>query len=222
MLAEKRDKEIWSEDPQNSRWSRDKSKYGFRMLEQMGWREGKGLGLNEDGDTKHVKISKKKDNHGVGNKRGRDADWIERQDAFDQMLADLNAAQSQAPLSKSSPTDSQDKKTLADNAAQAKKIVYKKFLRSKDLSAQTSEDLDCVFGRKRRKKSNKTACEDILLPSEEESRSSCTHGVVTTTNNQSVQEYFSLKMAALKEAKNEEQTGKTAKRTSKKGRERRK
>lgn len=42
----------------------DKSKYGFRMLQQMGWKEGKGLGANEDGDTTHVRISKKQDNSG--------------------------------------------------------------------------------------------------------------------------------------------------------------
>ena len=43
----------------------DKSKYGYRMLEQMGWKEGKGLGLKEDGSTEHVKIHKKPDNSGM-------------------------------------------------------------------------------------------------------------------------------------------------------------
>ena len=31
---------------------------------------------------------------------------------------------------------------------------YRKFLKSKDLSVHSSEDLDCVLGRKRRKTSN--------------------------------------------------------------------
>lgn len=30
---------------------------------------------------------------GLGGKRGRDDDWIEQQDAFDQILAELNAKQ---------------------------------------------------------------------------------------------------------------------------------
>ncbi len=42
----------------------DKSKYGFRMLEQMGWQEGKGLGVKEDGGTQHVKVSKRVDHSG--------------------------------------------------------------------------------------------------------------------------------------------------------------
>ena len=33
---------------------------------------------------------------------------------------------------------------------------YKKFLKSKDLSVQSSEDLDCVLARKRRKVSTET------------------------------------------------------------------
>ena len=34
------------------------------MLQQMGWEEGKGLGAKEDGNTTHVRISRKKDNSG--------------------------------------------------------------------------------------------------------------------------------------------------------------
>ena len=35
------------------------------MLEKMGWIDGKGLGINEDGKKEHIKIQKKDNNLGM-------------------------------------------------------------------------------------------------------------------------------------------------------------
>ena len=42
----------------------DKSKYGYRMLQRMGWEEGKGLGSKEEGPREHIKVKVKRDNQG--------------------------------------------------------------------------------------------------------------------------------------------------------------
>jgi len=43
----------------------DETKVGQRLLEKMGWRKGKALGLKEDGSKEHVKVSTKSDRKGV-------------------------------------------------------------------------------------------------------------------------------------------------------------
>ena len=80
------------------------------MLERMGWSEGRGLGVNEDGQENPVKLQLKKDSSGgcvclsggvsvcvflsgLGAKKTRDDDWIAQQDSFDQVLSDLNEIQ---------------------------------------------------------------------------------------------------------------------------------
>ena len=43
----------------------DKERYGYQMLEKMGWADGKGLGKHKSGSTSHVKIKKRKQNLGI-------------------------------------------------------------------------------------------------------------------------------------------------------------
>lgn len=42
----------------------DSNKFGQKMLEKMGWTSGKGLGVNEQGITEHVRVSFKNDTGG--------------------------------------------------------------------------------------------------------------------------------------------------------------
>lgn len=53
-------------DTRNQRWAEDKTNFGYRMLAKMGWKEGKGLGLNEDGITTHIRPKRKGSNQGIG------------------------------------------------------------------------------------------------------------------------------------------------------------
>jgi hypothetical protein len=53
-----------SVDPQNKFWANDKSRFGHKMLEKMGWAQGKGLGKNEQGNPEYVKAQKMNDKEG--------------------------------------------------------------------------------------------------------------------------------------------------------------
>ena len=67
-LAGTKVKQRFGLDPRNTSWSNDKSRFGHRYLESMGWAPGKGLGLVEHATTTHVKVSVKDDTVGLGAK----------------------------------------------------------------------------------------------------------------------------------------------------------
>lgn len=52
-------------DPNGTKWASDTSRFGYKMLAKMGWSDGKGLGVNEQGDTTFVKQEKRFENLGV-------------------------------------------------------------------------------------------------------------------------------------------------------------
>ncbi|KAI8852172.1 hypothetical protein BC829DRAFT_360675 [Chytridium lagenaria] len=58
-LAGRREKQRISADPQNNKWAKDTEKAGYKMLQAMGWSDGKGLGKNEDGMASHLKVQLK-------------------------------------------------------------------------------------------------------------------------------------------------------------------
>ena len=53
---------------QNQAWSKNRNKFGFKLLQKMGWKEGKGMGKNEDGIATHVRATRKYKDLGIGAK----------------------------------------------------------------------------------------------------------------------------------------------------------
>ncbi|KAJ2743034.1 hypothetical protein GGI20_004048 [Coemansia sp. BCRC 34301] len=90
-LSEQKERMIFSADPRNTTWSSDKGRFGFKMLEKMGWSEGKGLGANEDGMKEHVKIKLKTNNFGIGADKKNIRNWLENADGFSELLSRLNS-----------------------------------------------------------------------------------------------------------------------------------
>eukprot|EP01112_Ceratiomyxa_fruticulosa_P024157 TRINITY_DN966_c0_g2_i1.p1 TRINITY_DN966_c0_g2~~TRINITY_DN966_c0_g2_i1.p1 ORF type:complete len:113 (-),score=15.58 TRINITY_DN966_c0_g2_i1:42-380(-) len=83
-------KEKYSMDPNNIRWSSDKSKFGYQMLLKMGWKEGGGLGADGSGSPNFVTVSKKDDNLGVGAKHNSSDNWLEDSASYQSILEELN------------------------------------------------------------------------------------------------------------------------------------
>jgi hypothetical protein len=53
-------------DTLNKQWKDDKSGFGFKMLQKMGWKENTGLGKDEAGDVNYIHIKKREEALGLG------------------------------------------------------------------------------------------------------------------------------------------------------------
>ncbi|KAJ2390898.1 hypothetical protein GGI23_005532 [Coemansia sp. RSA 2559] len=120
-LAEPKKREILAADPRNTNWSGDKGRFGFRMLEKMGWSEGKGLGAQEDGMREHVKIKLKTNSFGVGADKKNIRNWLANADGFSELLDRLNSGNATPTEEASSPSVSvtESAPTTIDGASNA-------------------------------------------------------------------------------------------------------
>jgi len=201
MLAEPRSRQKWSADPRNTTWSNDKSKFGYQLMTKMGWSEGKGLGANLSGETKHIAARKKKGQHGVGATAGTDDNWIAHQDDFNALLGALNQG---LPCPEAPADDAISRKIASLESTvkrSSKKIMYKKYVQGKDLSRASANDLASIFGQR-----NKSAPSTPQLSGDEDgnendeiSDSDPDQGMKTITSNMDMNEYFAIKMEAYKE-----------------------
>ena len=78
----------------------DRRSAGFRLLERMGWREGRGLGAQEQGITSHIRVKRPREGEGVGQREAdaRAQDWTRQAAAFDRVLSGLRAHSSRDDL----------------------------------------------------------------------------------------------------------------------------
>ncbi|KAM7173736.1 PIN2/TERF1-interacting telomerase inhibitor 1 isoform 2-T2 [Macrochelys suwanniensis] len=175
------------------------------MLEKMGWSKGKGLGVQEQGSTEHIKVQVKNNTLGLGAAINYEDNWIAHQDDFNQLLAELNNCHGQGE----SEPSSEEKKTFSleeKSRSSRKRVHYMKFAKGKDLSSRSEDDLSCIFGKRQ---STKTEEDNTCADSPEEDRKE-DHGLPnpvdpsnTVTSTMTVQEYFAKRMAKLKKFQNE-------------------
>ncbi|KAK4516592.1 uncharacterized protein ATC70_011567 [Mucor velutinosus] len=167
-LAGQKEKQRISQDPNNLFWSKDESKFGFRMLQKMGWAPGKGLGVKEDGKKEHVKIKLKDNTLGVGATKKNIDNWLGNTDAFSRLLADLNS-QTASEASSVNASDAEESADTADKEEQdeteektkkskkeKKSKKNKKEKKSKKRSRDDDEGEEDVDSEKKNKKSKKS------------------------------------------------------------------
>uniref|UniRef100_A0A8D1BUG1 G-patch domain-containing protein n=1 Tax=Sus scrofa TaxID=9823 RepID=A0A8D1BUG1_PIG len=184
-----RRKQKWAVDPRNTAWSNDDSKFGQRMLEKMGWSKGKGLGAQEQGATDHIKVQVKNNHLGLGATINNEDNWIAHQDDFNQLLAALNTCHGQETTDSS---DNKEKKSFSleeKSKISKNRVHYMKFTKGKDLSSRSKTDLDCIFGKRQKKKTP----EETSSPATPEGTET-----TTTTSAFTIHEYFAKRMAERK------------------------
>lgn len=198
-LAEPRRRQKWTLNPRGNLWANDTDKFGQKLMEKMGWEQGKGLGANQDGMVDPIKLRHKDNSKGIGFE-GHDDTWLAHQEDFQAVLAALNAEHT-----KDGGEDSDDvkQKSLEETSKVSRKRVhYQKFTRGKDLANYSTDDLGCILGtksdkmKKKKKKKDTEATEEKTEVSEVGSQEK-SHGLVVIQGG-SYQEYFAKKMAELK------------------------
>ncbi|XP_058449930.1 G patch domain-containing protein 4 [Malaya genurostris] len=172
----------------------DSTNFGVRMLEKLGWSEGKGLGKKEDGMAAPILPKLKQDSEGFGYAGEKDNHWTQHDQDFNQLLKSLNGedgtTEDQGELARIKSLEEKSKNSRA-------RVHYKKFTRGKDLSRASAKDLANIFGKRslNEVKLQTSELETDKKPSNiSESEETNMLGLTTINASMSLQEYFKSKM----------------------------
>ncbi|KAF8937316.1 PIN2/TERF1-interacting telomerase inhibitor 1 [Haplosporangium gracile] len=163
LKAVRHAKQRLAPDPRNLHWANDTSKFGFKMMEKMGWSQGKGLGAKEDGVQEHVKVRLKENHLGVGATKKSSDNWLGNTDAFSRLLADLNERVEQD--SKDNSTDNskensdddekKDSSSNSDSNSDSKEKKSKKESKEKKAKKESKEKKSKKEGKEKKEKKDK-------------------------------------------------------------------
>lgn len=196
MLADKKKRQRIAPDPQNQFWSKSKDKFGYKLLQKMGWEEGKGLGLNEDGSLHHLKVKIKKDQRGLGCVNDYDNTWIKHADGFDSLLKSLKVDQGTVEKTekKKSRKEKKERKEGKDKKSKRKE-------KSKREEVAEEKSFEVSKHTKKEKKSKKEKHEkDSRKEKEKKEKKSGTSGLCSRMkhrNSKNVKSYSQSDLNAI-------------------------
>jgi Pin2-interacting protein X1 len=206
-------------DTQNASWQNTKqTTFAYKMMQKMGWSEGKGLGKLEDGINTHVRVQKREGSLGLGAARDRDgsAGWSSTAVSFSAVLANLNKAYKPAKSKKdkkkkkksSSSSSTEADAVVGDSAAVAAdgisggkaKVCQSRARRvkAKDIRTFSSADLKAILGQ--------SSSAAVAYPVVSAYSSSSTTAVTSTTTVTSSSSSSSGKRKRDKETDSSEET----------------
>jgi Pin2-interacting protein X1 len=154
-------------DHRNADWANDTSSFGQKMLLKMGWKQGNGLGKNQQGTSTNLRAVRREENLGIGAKTDLlgDEGFSVTSRNFHGVLATLQAEYGDSSKSSSSRDKRKEKKsegktnsskkaldrkdsglTLSSNRVTAGHA--KKMRDAKDLTTKSKEDMAAIFGMK--------------------------------------------------------------------------
>ncbi|SPQ94929.1 unnamed protein product (mitochondrion) [Plasmodiophora brassicae] len=158
-------------------WADQQGSVGYKLMQNMGWSAGSGLGKKSNGSVECLRVRVKKGNDGIGTvKAGRDETWTAATSAFNDLLKRLSSGEPAPDTSAACNT------TATIGKHRARSQLYGKFKRAKDTSNYSSADMNEIFGRRDKATVNSVA---------EDAPSS---GVKTVTNKKTIEEYFQQKL----------------------------
>ncbi|KAL9670546.1 hypothetical protein QQ045_008099 [Rhodiola kirilowii] len=130
-----------------------KQSAAFRLMKQMGWEEGEGLGKDKQGIKGHIRVKNKQDTVGVGLEKPNP--WAFDTTQFDNILKRLKVQAVQNNTEAEEEDEKEDTETAAPKIAQetvAKPTRpqgrYKRRERGKQVNGYSSKDLEGILVKK--------------------------------------------------------------------------
>ncbi|KAK4490768.1 hypothetical protein RD792_001476 [Penstemon davidsonii] len=130
----------------------DKSSAAFRLMKQMGWEEGEGLGKEKQGIKGYVRVKNKQDTLGVGNEKPNA--WAFDTTQFDNILKKLKVQSVEIDIDEEDEKDEMKEAATAasskDNQDTVAKVTrpqgrYQKREKGKSVRAYSSKDLEGIL-----------------------------------------------------------------------------
>jgi Pin2-interacting protein X1 len=191
-------------DPQNAEWRDDKEKFGHRLMEKMGWKEGKGLGAEEQGVAENIRLKPTHGNRGLGAVPSKeDNAWVGHHDDFAKLLSELNAKKARTetvPITTTTGPTTEECTKPQEERVDGHTGSSRRTIRSR-LAKVKSEHRAAIFGDS----TQRSECVKEITETSELMESTKDDGPLINdgfvVSKVSTSDYFKAKMEALKSRK---------------------